>query len=154
MADSRSYGPLLEQLGRRRVWLPLTAATILLVAVSGFLLRADREPVATVDHAFAIPPVQGRLMVEVLNGTRRQGVARTATRMLRSHGVDVVFLGNADSAEIVTRVIVRRGDPERARTVAGVLRTGKIVVEADTFRRVDVSVILGEDFRPRIRIHP
>ena len=93
-------------------------------------------------------------MVEVLNGTGRQGVARTATRMLRSHGVDVVFLGNADSAERTTRVIVRRGDPERARTVVGVLRTGKIVVEADTFRRVDISVILGEDFRPRLRIHP
>ena len=93
-------------------------------------------------------------MVEVLNGTGRQGVARTATRMLRSHGVDVVFLGNADSAERTTRVIVRRGDPERARTVVGVLRAGKIVVEADTFRRVDISVILGEDFRPRLRIHP
>jgi hypothetical protein len=74
--------------------------------------------------------------------------------MLRSHGVDVVFLGNADSAEGMTRVIVRRGDPERARTVRGVLRTGKIVVEPDTFRRVDVSVILGDDFRPRLGIHP
>ena len=93
-------------------------------------------------------------MVEVLNGTRRQGVARTATRMLRTHGVDVVFLGNADSAEGLTRIIVRRGDPERARTVAGVLGAGKIVVEPDTFRRVDVSVILGEDFRPSPAIHP
>lgn len=93
-------------------------------------------------------------MVEVLNGTRRQGVARAATRLLRSHGVDVVFLGNADSAERVTRVIVRRGDPDRARTVAGLIGTGTIVVETDTFRRVDVSVILGEDFRPRSGIHP
>lgn len=124
----------------------------MLATVSGFLLRGEREP--PVSHAFAIPPVQGRLIVEVLNGTRRQGAARSATRMLRSHGVDVVFLGNADSAEGMTRVIVRRGDPERARTVRGVLRTGKIVVEPDTFRRVDVSVILGEDFRPRLGIHP
>jgi hypothetical protein len=123
-----------------------------LATVSGFLLRGEREP--PVSHAFAIPPAQGRLIVEVLNGTRRQGAARSATRMLRSHGVDVVFLGNADSAEGMTRVIVRRGDPERARTVRGVLRTGKIVVEPDTFRRVDVSVILGDDFRPRLGIHP
>ena len=93
-------------------------------------------------------------MVEVLNGTRRQGVARTATRMLRARGVDVVFLGNADSAETRTRVIVRRGDPKRAGTVVGVLGVGKIVVEPDTFRRVDVSVILGDDFRPRLDIHP
>ncbi len=93
-------------------------------------------------------------MVEVLNGTRRQGVARTATRMLRARGVDVVFLGNADSAETRTRVIVRRGDPGRAGIVVGVLGAGKIVIEPDTFRRVDVSVILGEDFRPRLEIHP
>jgi hypothetical protein len=152
MADSRSYRAVLEQLGGRWLWLTLIAVLIVLAAVSGFLLRGEREP--PVSHAFAIPPVQGRLIVEVLNGTRRQGAARSATRMLRSHGVDVVFLGNADSAEGMTRVIVRRGDPERARTVRGVLRTGKIVVESDTFRRVDVSVILGEDFRPRLGIHP
>jgi hypothetical protein len=152
MADSRSYRAILEQSGRRWLWLTLVAVVVLLAAVSGFLGRLDREP--TVSHAFAIPPVRGRLIVEVLNGTRRQGAARSATRMLRSHGVDVVFLGNADSAEGLTRVIVRRGDPDRARTVRGVLRTGKIVVEPDTLRRVDVSVILGEDFRPAPGIHP
>jgi polyisoprenyl-teichoic acid--peptidoglycan teichoic acid transferase len=130
----------------------LIAVVILLAAVSGFLLRAERKPVPS--RAFEIPPVQGRLVVEVLNGTQRQGAARSATRMLRSHGVDVVFLGNADSAEGLTRVIVRRGSPERARTVGAVLGTSKIVVESDTFRRVDVSVILGEDFRPDLEIHP
>ena len=152
MADSRSYREILEQLGRRWIWLSLTAGILILVAVTGFLLRAERS--AQPEHAFAIPPVQGRLMVEVLNGTQRQGAARTATRMLRSHGVDVVFLGNADSASGLTQVIVRRGDPERARTVAAVLRAGRISVEPDTLRRVDVSVILGEDFRPRLGIHP
>jgi hypothetical protein len=152
MADSRSYRAILEQLGRRWIWLSLIAGIMALIAVTGFLRRIERP--AKTDQAFAIPPVQGRLMVEVLNGTRRQGAARTATRMLRSHGVDVVFLGNADSAAGLTRVIVRRGDPERARTVAAVLRAGKILVETDTLRRVDVSVILGEDFRPRLNIHP
>jgi len=120
---------------------------------SGFLLRGKREEKA-VNHAFAAPPVQGRIMIEVLNGTRRQGVARTATRMLRGRGLDVVFLGNADSAETFTRVIVRRGDPDRARYVVEVLGAGKVVVEPDTFRRVDVSVILGDDFRPRLGVHP
>ena len=106
------------------------------------------------NHAFAIPPLEGRVVIEVLNGTRRQGVARTATRMLRGRGLDVVFLGNADSAETLTRVIVRRGDPDRARYIVGVLGAGKVVIEPDTFRRVDVTVILGEDFRPRLDIHP
>ena len=90
----------------------------------------------------------------MLNGTRRQGAARTATRMLRSRGLDVVFLGNADSLEDSTRVIVRRGDSTQARYVAAALGAGKVVVQTDTFRRVDVSVILGEDFRPKLELHP
>ena len=53
-----------------------------------------------------------------------------------------------------TRVIVRRGDPNKARYVAQALGAGKVVVETDTFRRVDVSVILGDDFRPKLPIHP
>jgi LytR cell envelope-related transcriptional attenuator len=117
------------------------------------LFRApEREKHPT--HAFAVPVPEGRVMVEVLNGTRRQGAARTATRMLRRQGLDVVFLGNADSVADSTQVIVRRGDPARAHYVAQMLGAGKVVVETDTFRRVDVSVILGDDFRPRLAIHP
>jgi hypothetical protein len=48
-----------------------------------------------------------------------------------------------------TRVIVRRGDPDKARDVRLALGVGRIVVEPDTLRRVDVSVILGADFRVR-----
>jgi hypothetical protein len=29
-----------------------------------------------------------------------------------------------------------------------------VAVETDTFRRVDVTVILGEDFRPKPEVHP
>jgi LytR cell envelope-related transcriptional attenuator len=99
-------------------------------------------------------PVSARIVVEVLNGTRRQGAARTATRMLRHRGFDVVFLGNADSLAESTRVIVRRGDPKPARYVAAALGAGKVVVETDTFRRVDVSVVLGDDFSPKLPLHP
>jgi hypothetical protein len=105
-------------------------------------------------QAFAVPSPSGRVIVEVLNGTGRQGAARTATRMLRRQGLDVVFLGNADSSAESTQVIVRRGDPSRAGYVAQVLGGGKVVVAPDTFRRVDVSVILGDDFRPKLAIHP
>jgi precorrin isomerase len=93
-------------------------------------------------------------MVEVLNGTRRQGAARTATRMLRKRGLDVVFLGNAETAAESTLVVVRRGDPQRARYVAAAIGGGKVIIQTDTFRRVDISVILGDDFRPRLEVHP
>jgi LytR cell envelope-related transcriptional attenuator len=123
---------------------------MLLVALGLLWPRPAQRPA----QAFAIPSPTGRVMVEVLNGTQRQGAARTATRMLRKQGLDVVFLGNADSLAELTRVIVRRGDPSRARYVAQALGAGKVEVETDTLRRVDVSVILGEDFRPRLSIHP
>ncbi len=77
-------------------------------------------------------------------------MARAATRMLRRHGLDVVYYGNAEEAVDSTRVIVRRGDPGRGRDVRQVLGAGRVVVEPDTLRRVDVSVILGPDFRPSV----
>ena len=70
--------------------------------------------------------------MEVLNGTKRAGVARAATRMLRRQGLDVVFFGNADAAVDSTRVIVRRGDSAAGREVRQALGLGRMVVEPDT----------------------
>ena len=101
-------------------------------------------------HAYPIPSPERRVTVEVLNGTRRAGVARAATRMLRRRGLDVVFYGNAGAAVESTRVLVRRGDPGAGRDVRQAIGAGRVVVEPDTLRRVDVSVILGPDFRPKV----
>jgi hypothetical protein len=119
------------------------AAVGLAVGVRLLVPPPPPEPRA---HAYPIPSPERRVTVEVLNGTRRAGVARAATRMLRRRGLDVVYFGNADEAVDSTRVIVRRGDPGRGRDVRVALGTGRIVVEPDTLRRVDVSVILGADF--------
>lgn len=115
----------------------------------GVRLLVPPPPPEPREHAYAIPSPERRVTVEVLNGTRRAGVARAATRMLRRQGLDVVFFGNADEAADSTRVIVRRGDPGRGREVRQALGAGQIVVEPDSLRRVDVSVILGADFRAR-----
>jgi hypothetical protein len=101
-----------------------------------------------------MPTPRERVTVEVLNGTQRQGAARTASRVLRRRGLDVVFLGNADSLSVWTQVVARRGDSVRAQYVAAALGAGAVRVQIDTFRRVDVTVILGEDFRPQLEIHP
>ena len=105
-------------------------------------------------HAYAVPSPENRITVEVLNGTRRAGVARAATRMLRKQGLDVVFFGNADAAVDSTRIVVRRGDPGRGRDVRAALGVGRIVVEPDTLRQVDVTVVIGQDFRARGEFHP
>ena len=113
-------------------------------------LLVPPPPPAPRAHAYAIPSPERRITVEVLNGTRRSGVARAATRMLRRRGLDVVFYGNAEAAVESTRVIVRRGDPGRGRDVRQALGAGRVVVEPDTLRRVDVSVVLGPDVQPRV----
>ena len=123
-----------------------------MVVAVAFLLWPHVETKRVAQLPITTP--KGRVTVEVLNGTRRQGAARTATRMLRRSGLDVVFLGNADSLSPATRVVARRGDSVRARYVAAALRSGAVTVEIDTFRRVDVSVILGDDFRPSPELHP
>ena len=105
-------------------------------------------------HAYAIPRPDRRITVEVLNGSGRTGLARAATRLLRRRGLDVVFFGNADAAVDSTRVIVRRGDPGAGRDVRDALGLGRIMIQPDTLRRVDVSVILGGDFRIRGEVHP
>ena len=116
------------------------------------LLPPEREHVQ--GHAYAIPSPDRRITVEVLNGTRRPGAARVATRILRRQGLDVVFFGNAEDSADSTRVIVRRGDPGRGRDVRQALGVGRIMVVPDTLRRVDVSVVLGQDFRPRGGMRP
>jgi hypothetical protein len=154
VAHSRSHGAFLEQSRRqllKRVLIAAAgAAAVALAAV--LLVPTEREHVR--GHAYPVPAPERRVTVEVLNGTSRAGVARSATRRLRRHGLDVVYFGNADGPLDSTRVIVRRGDPARGRDVQQALGLGRIVVDPDTLRRVDVSVILGRDFRDQGDLHP
>jgi hypothetical protein len=128
---------------RRRL---IAAGVVALALLLAALLRPHRDQVA--GHAFAIPSTDDRILIEVLNGTGRQGLARLGTRQLRREGLDVIFFGNADSTDDTTRVIVRRGSRSSAERVRDALGVGKIVVETDTLRRVDVTVLLGTDYRP------
>jgi LytR cell envelope-related transcriptional attenuator len=118
--------------------------TVLLLVLAGRAFRRDRVE----GHAFDIPAGDGRVVVEVLNGSGRRGLGRLGTRHLRRMGLDVVYFGNADAEVDSTRVIVRRGDAARANRVRNALGTGRVLVEIDTLRRVDVSVILGKDYYP------
>lgn len=112
----------------------------------------EREPVT--GHAYPVPAPDHRITVEVLNASGRAGLARGATRLLRRRGLDVVFFGNADSAADSTRIVVRRGDPGAGRDVRDALGVGRVSIVPDTLRRVDVSVVLGQDFRIRGDAHP
>ena len=87
------------------------------------------------------------ITVEVLNANGRAGDARIGTRLLRRAGIDVVYFGNAPQAGLdSTRIIVRRGQGKVGERVRSALGTGRVEVQLDSSRLLDVSVLLGADF--------
>ncbi|MBX3145604.1 MAG: LytR C-terminal domain-containing protein [Gemmatimonadales bacterium] len=106
---------------------------------------APRPSIAMVNQAAG---VERGVVVEVINATGREGLARQVTRLLREQGVDVVYFGSTDRRPDSTTVIIRRGvDPERGRPVARMVGTKRVTVEADSTRRVDLTILLGADYR-------
>jgi hypothetical protein len=97
-----------------------------------------------------------RVVAEVLNGTSRRGLARLVTRLLRQGGVDVVYFGTASAPTTEeTEILVRRGDETAAGLrVADALGTGKVRVAPAPKRRVDLTIIIGNDYQPPRTSHP
>ena len=95
-----------------------------------------------------------RVIVEVLNGSGRRGLARIATRELRRAGFDVIAFGTGSESTSVTRVMARRGDSSAAVRVRKALGVGTAVVKTDTLLRVDVTVLLGADYQVPPGVRP
>ncbi len=98
----------------------------------------------------AIPGDRGpAITVEVLNANGRAGDARIGTQRLRRAGIDVVYFGNAvENGLDSTRIIVRRGAEKVGQRVRAALGQGRIAVQLDSAKLLDVSVLLGLDFHP------
>jgi len=89
------------------------------------------------------------ITVEVLNANGRAGDARIGTKLLRRAGMDVVYFGNASENGLdSTRIIVRRGAEKVGEQVRAALGQGRVVVQLDSAKLLDVSVLLGLDFHP------
>ena len=140
----------------------LAAAAAIVVAVA--VVWTSRKPAAPSvasltaarapgELAWPVPDGKRTAVVEVLNGTGRAGLARAATRLLRSQGIVVVNYGNTDSVAQTT-LLVRRGVRDRARVVARALGAGQIREAPDSLRGVDVTVLLGHDFNEPMPLHP
>lgn len=127
------------------------------MGVLGLVLMGIRHaldrPEKVEGHAFAVPDARDRLVVEVLNGTSANGLARVGTRVLRQAGIDVVSFGSATATDSTT-IIVRRGERSGGERVRKALGAGRIREQRDSTRHVDVSVVLGSDYRPPDEVHP
>lgn len=142
MDDSRVDDPVLERAGRRRLLTAAAAVAVLALGVLGVMLAAPGDG----DDGPA-PWIEGeRVVVEVLNGSGRTGLARQVTRRLRTRSLDVIYFGNAAGPSDSTLVLVRRGPLAQGHEAARALGQGVVRLEPDSLRRVDVTILLGRDY--------
>lgn len=109
----------------------------------GVALAAD----GTAQAPEPVVPAGVRIKVEVLNATTVPGLARKATMYLRDRGFDVVETGTSSEKRSTTLVLDRSGHADWAKLVAGVL-SARSESRPDTTRYLDVTVLLGNDWRP------
>ena len=132
-------------------------ALLLVVGIGWSLWRLYNASRVNLDNyapADARAPEGTRIKVEVLNGTRTKGLARRATQYLRSRGFDVVGSGTNIEPRATTVVYNRSSHPEWARLVARALNAPAVNMP-DSSRYLDVTVILGANWRPPpLPFHP
>jgi hypothetical protein len=134
----------------RRLTLALIVVAVAGLGAWGILSR--RGP-ATAPAPAAVVGGQ-RVIVEVLNGSGRRGLARAATRELRRAGFDVISFGTISDTVALTEALVRRGDSTAAVRVIRALGVGRVRLAPDTLLRLDVTVRLGDDYHPPPGIRP
>ena len=114
--------------------------------VSNSLLTLDNEN------------VNRTYVLEILNGTQVQGLARNTMALLQSAGYDILNTGNADSNDYDKTVIINHiGNSEIAKSLGDFIRCSNILEESvseDTennasVSNVDFTIILGRDFDGR-----
>ena len=93
-------------------------------------------------------PDSVRIRVEVINTTTQRGLGRRAMFFLRDQGFDVVRYASGSAPRDSTQIVDRSGHREWADLVAKALGVTRVVVEVDSTRYLDVSVLLGRDWRP------
>ena len=131
--------------------LTITALIVIMLGVAGALV--SRQVTGTVfgigapDHA----PAGVRIRVQVLNATATRGLAQRATDVLRDKGFDVVEIGNSRDRVDSTIVLDRTNHPEWARRAAAAMGGAKVVVSPDTLRYVDLTILIGPNWRPPVQ---
>lgn len=131
-------------------------ALLLVIGIAWGGWRESRRQASLNSYApaDARAPEGTRIKVEVLNGTRTPGLAKRATRYLRDRGFDVVGSGTNSEPRATTVVYNRSSNPEWARLVARALNATAVNLP-DSSRYLDVTVILGADWRPPpLPFHP
>lgn len=90
-----------------------------------------------------------RIRVRVLNSTAIDGLAKRATSVLRDHGFDVVDYDSErrKTPRATTVVQTHTGHADWSDRIRRVLGTGAVESQPDSLRYVDVTVLLGLDWK-------
>ena len=133
--------------------LAIAAAAIAAVVVGVVLFRSDG--LSPPSRVGVLVPDGVRIKVEVLNASGQRGLARRATFALRDAGFDVVRFANSDETRDSTLVLTRSGKDDWAGLVARALGGARVESRPDSSRYLDVTVLLGADWRPPAKpFHP
>ena len=90
--------------------------------------------------------------IQVLNGCGTGGVAHLMAEFLRKNNFDVKNIGNAENWNYPeTLVISRINDTTIASQVAASLNTSNMILIKNEEELYDVTVIVGPDYRERIK---
>ena len=125
----------------------------LVLGAAGFALyryrfaKSSADSISTAEAPEIMVPAGTRIKVEVLNATKVRGLARKATFFLRDRGFDVVSMGTSRLESDSTLVLDRSGHPEWAALVAKALNA-KVQTRLDSSRYLDVTVLIGRNWRP------
>lgn len=146
-----------EERPRRRRYGRIIVVVLILLGIAWIgwqllALRPAKNGSSAPEDARA--PEGVRIKVEVLNATQTKGLARRATLYLRDRGFDVVGSGNVSERRTSTVVYDRSAHPAWARLV-GRAMNAPVVERPDSSRYLDVTVLLGGDWRPpALPFHP
>ena len=131
----------------------LVAAGAVALVAAAVLWRGDG--LSPPDKVNVLVPDGVRIKVEVLNASGQRGLARRATFALRDAGFDVVRFANDPERRDSTLVLARSGNDGWAALVARALGGARVESRPDTSRYLDVTVLLGADWRPPTKpFHP
>jgi len=159
MSKSKPKGSPAGRLQTVGIFATLLAVAVLIGSlVSGFG-RGGPRTVAPAGVAGGPAPASTttgrRIRVQVLNASGRSGLAREATRVLRDGGFDVLEFGNGSNFSPDSSVVLDRvGSVEHARQVADALGIRRVAARPDANLYLDVTVVLGKDWRPEATTGP
>lgn len=93
------------------------------------------------------------LRVEVLNGSGANGIAKKTAQYLKDSKLDVIIISNAKYDTISQTIVIDRMKENRAyaKYVAAKLHCSNIADVIDSSLYVDVTVIIGKDYKDYIK---